>query len=171
MAKVLSYLGQAVIYAGIAFLLGYFSARPTYEASDPGTAQLLVSISHIGKPISPCRRLTASEIESTAANMRRAEVCPREKLPLLVRIELSGEVIYNETLPPSGISGDGAAQAYRRVAVEPGVYTMAAKLRDSARSEGFDFEKEKEVVLKAGESFVIDFRSELGGFIFDAGRL
>ena len=102
--------------------------------------------------------------------MRRTEVCPRERLPLLVQIELSGEMVYDEVLPPSGISGDGAAQAYSRITVEPGTYQIAARLRDSNRTEGFDFEASDEITMAPGEVLVIDFRSEFGGFIFDAGR-
>lgn len=170
MAKTLIYLAQIPVYFVIAILLGFFSSEPEYNAAATGGSQLLLSVSHIGQPISPCRKLTPSEIESLAANMRRTEICPRERLPLFVQIELSGELVYDEVLPPSGLSGDGSAQAYRRITIEPGNYHLSARLRDSNRVEGFDFEQSDEVTLKAGEIFVIDFRSELGGFIFDAGR-
>ena len=42
----------------------------------------------------------------------------------------------------------------------------AERLRDSARSESFDYEREVEVDLVPGQNFVVDFRAEAGGFIF-----
>ena len=39
-------------------------------------------------------------------------------------------------------------------------------LRDSRRSEGFDYEREAEITLEPGQSFVVDFRAEMGGFLF-----
>ncbi len=50
--------------------------------------------------------------------------------------------------------------------VEPGRHALSVRLRDSARESGFDYEKEATVELRPGENLVVDFRSELGGFLF-----
>jgi hypothetical protein len=39
-------------------------------------------------------------------------------------------------------------------------------MRDTPRTEGFDYMKSGNVVLAANQSFVVDFRAEAGGFVF-----
>ncbi len=172
MARPLAYLGQVVVYGAIALLLGYFSTRPAYDYFPEDQAQIVLSFSHVGERAVPCRKLTREEIAEIAANMRRSEVCGRERLPLYVELLLGGEAIFAAGVAPTGLSSDGAAQVHERFSVAPGRYELVARLRDSARSEGFDYERGATVDLAPGESFVVDFRGEFGGFLFDqaAGR-
>jgi hypothetical protein len=92
--------------------------------------------------------------------------CPRERRPLLVELELDGEILYRDELPPSGLAGDGASTAYRKFPVAAGSHQLVARLRDSRREEGFDYVKSAEVTLAPQQNFVIDFRPEFGGFLF-----
>jgi hypothetical protein len=43
---------------------------------------------------------------------------------------------------------------------------VAARMRDTARSEGFDYERKEKVTLEPDQMFVIDFRPEPAGFVF-----
>ena len=161
----LAYLGQALVYGLVAVTLGYFATNPAYERFPADKAQLVLSFTHIGQRAVPCRKLTQEEIAELAANMRRAEVCERARLPLYVELSLGGEPLYSASLAPTGLSGDGAAQVHERFTVAPGRHTLRVSLRDSARSDGFDYLGEAEVELRPGQSFVIDFRPEFGGFL------
>jgi hypothetical protein len=40
-----------------------------------------------------------------------------------------------------------------------------ARLRDSDRSEGFDYERTGVLELAPAQSLAIDFRAEMGGFV------
>lgn len=167
MPKPLAYLGQAVVYGAVAVLLGYFSTSPAYQSFPADKAQLVLSFTHVGQRATPCRKLTREEIEDLAANMRRAEVCERERLPLYAELVLGGETLFSASLPPTGLSRDGAAQLHKRFTVAPGRHVLRIGLRDSARTTGFDYESEAVIELSTGQSFVVDFRPELGGFQFD----
>ncbi len=119
--------------------------------------------------------MTRHEIGGMGTNMHRGEIWPRERLPVYVELFLSDQPLFKAMLEPTGIAGDGAAQIYQRFPVPSGWHSIRARLRDSARQEGFDFESQVDVELALGEKFVIDFRSELGGFLFgthllDGGR-
>ncbi|MDX1425906.1 MAG: hypothetical protein R3322_22370, partial [Kiloniellales bacterium] len=153
--------------AAIAALLGYFSTSPAYERFPADKAQLVLSFTHVGQRATPCRKLSRAEIEELAANMRRAEVCERARLPLYVELDLGGKTLLSATLPPTGLARDGAAHLHRRFTVAPGRHVLRIALRDSARQDGFDYESEGVVELSPGESFVVDFRPEFGGFRFD----
>lgn len=170
MLKVLAIVGQLMIYGLTALIFGVFSTHPTYRAFPEDKAQILLSFSHVGQRKGECRKLTREEIEAMAANMRRSELCPRERLPVAVELELSGEVIYQDVLQPTGLSRDGASQAHRRFTVEPGAHHLVARLSEKAGAEGFDYQDVMDIELEAGESFIVDFRSEMGGFLFGPNR-
>lgn len=166
MTRALRYLGQAVVYALIALLLGSFADWPHYARYPADQAQILLSFAHGGQRKGECRRLTPEEIADLPANMRRPTVCPRERLPVEVELLLDGQPLFSAALPPSGLSGDGSSQVHRRFTVAPGAHSLTARLRDSARTEGFDYERSEAVTLRARQNLVIEFRSEMGGFLF-----
>jgi len=166
MPKPFALFGQIVIYAMVAVSFGYFSIYPGYKRFGPDQAHILISFSHIGQRKEACRKLTQEEIDNKQANMHRGEVCPRERLPVTLELLLAEELMFEALLPPTGIASDGASQVYRRFTVPSGPHRITARLRDSTREEGFDYEMQKDVELAAGEKYVIDFRSELGGFLF-----
>ena len=47
-----------------------------------------------------------------------------------------------------------------------GRHELIARLRDSDRRDGFDYERTAMVELAPAQSVAIDFRPEMGGFVF-----
>ena len=89
-----------------------------------------------------------------------------ERVPLLVEIRLDDAILFNESLPPSGLARDGTSTVYRRFTVSAGRHVLRARLRDSRGNTGFDYERTAEIDLRPGQNFMIDFNREAGGFIF-----
>ncbi len=166
MPRPLQFLGQGVVYLVIALLFGLFSDWPRFTFFPADQAQIMLSFAHGAQRKGECRKLTAEELDELAPNMRRPEICPRERLPVLVELTLDDQPLYRESLPPSGLSGDGPSQVHRRFVVAPGSHRITVRLRDSARSEGFDYERSETIALRERQNFVIDFRSDRGGFVF-----
>ncbi len=166
MARALRYIGQAIAYTLFAFVIGYLATSPAYTHLDPDMAVIKLSFSHAGEHREACRRLTQEELNALPPNMRRPTDCPRERIALLVELELDGETIYRKQLPPSGLAGDGASTAYKKFPVSPGKHRIVARLRDGRETNGFDYEKAGEISLAPQQILVIDFRPELGGFLF-----
>ena len=144
--------------------IGYFSVRPLYTYSDPEMAMIKLSFSHTGAHVRECRRFTQEELDALAPNMRRPTDCPRERVPLLVELELDGKVIYREQLQPDGLAKDGSATAYKGFTVTPGIHEIEIRMRDSRRTEGFDWRYEEQVDLSPRQNLAIDFRPGTGGF-------
>jgi hypothetical protein len=166
MRDVLRYLGQGVVYVLIALLLGFFADTPAYRHFDDDQAQLTLSLAHSGKHVQECRRLSAAEIAALPPNMRKPLDCPRGRTPVLVEVELGGQVIVSESVPPSGLFGDGPSQIYKNFVIPSGAYTLVVRLRESVRTDGFDYEREAQVVIAPRQRFVIGFQAEAGGIIF-----
>jgi len=157
---------QVVAYAAFAAFLGYLSASPGYDYGSDDNATVKLSFSHAAERVEPCVRLTPQEIAELAPNMRRAEQCERQRLPLALELEIDGESVINLEAPPSGLWDDGPASVYERFDVPAGTYTVTARLRDSGRADGWDYEKTETVTLQAGRYFTVTFRANTGGFDF-----
>ena len=162
--KTLRYAGQAAVYALLALAIGGLSSAPSFTYFPAGNALVRLSFAHSAKPRGECHRRTAEELAALPANMRRPFDCPRERLPVHVVLELDGATIFEASLAPTGLWGDGPSMVYRRFEVPAGSHRFVARLRDSARETGYDYEAEEMVDLASGQSFVIDFGA--GGFVF-----
>ncbi len=157
---------QIVAYTLFAAVVGYFSVSPPYTHVDPEMAQIKLNLTHSGQRKGECRRLTPEEIAKLAPNMRRPMDCPRERVPVVVELIMDGTVLYKDSLIPSGVARDGKSSVSARFTVPPGRHELIARLRDSAREQGFDYERVAEIELASRQNFVVDFRVNMGGFIF-----
>jgi hypothetical protein len=166
MRNIVRYIGQAAVYIVIAIILGYFSVAPAYRHLPEEAAQVKISFAHGAKPKGGCRRLTSAEIADLAPNMRRPTSCPRERLPLLLEFELDGNKMFSESLPPTGLAGDGPSRFYRTFPVAAGRHHVIVRMRDSARTDGYDYEREAVVELGPRQIFVIGFKADTGDFVF-----
>jgi hypothetical protein len=92
--------------------------------------------------------------------------CARARRPLAVELDVDGTTVLSLAAGPSGLWNDGPASVYERFAIEAGAHTITARLRDSARETGWDYEYSEEVDLVPGRYFTITFRAENGGFAF-----
>lgn len=162
MKKPLQYAGQAVFFVAVAALIGHFSKAPTYQTFDDTKALIRLSFTHSGEREVECRKLSREEIAKLPPNMRKSVSCPRRRVPVVVELVIDGEEIYSASLPSSGLSGDGPSRVYEAFPVEAGPHHIIVRVRDSRRTEGFDYTRESNVVLKPREKYVVDFRSEQG---------
>ena len=166
MDKLLCFLGQAVVYVGFAALIGYFSHAPSYQHFQSDKAVLTLSFSHGAKRKGECHKLTPRELQKLAPNMRKPVACPRERLPVVVKIEVDGRNLFEASLPPTGLSRDGPSNIYRKFVVQPGRHQLVAFLRDSNRTSGYDYEARQTINLAPAQNLAIDFRADTGGFLF-----
>lgn len=142
-----------------------FDDWPIYKQIPDDKALIKLSFSHGSDRKSECRRYTKEELAEIPPNMRRPMKCPRGRRPVVAELDIDGKTIFAESLPPSGFAGDGPSRVYKRFVVEPGEHTIAARLRDTAREEGFDYETETTITLAPRQNFVIDFQPNAGGFV------
>lgn len=166
MTEILRIPLQAIAYFAFAVVLGYFATMPPYRYADPGAASIKISLSHATDRVEPCVQLTPEQIAELAANMRRTESCERERLPLILELEIDGDTVFQVAAEPTGLWSDGPASVYERFDVEPGAHRITARLRDTARSEAWDYTHSEDVVLEPGRYFTVTFKAETGGFSF-----
>lgn len=157
-------IGQALAYAAIAVFIGVLATFPVYQPIPDDHALLKLSFTHAGQLVGECREMGAEEMAKLPPNMRRPRECPRERHPVYVELMMDGQPLLQRQLKPTGIWGDGAAVLYSRFSVPAGRHDIRMRLRDSGRSEGFDYERGAQIDLVPGQNFVVDFDKEAGGF-------
>ena len=155
---------RIAFYVAFAAVIGYLSFWPRYEYGTPGMAEVKISLSHAAERIEPCVLLTPQEIAELAPNMRRTETCERKRVPLVLELEIDGEVVRHLEVSPSGLWEDGPASVYERFELAPGRHRVDLRLRDTARGDGWDYTHSEDIVLEPGRYLTITFRPETGGF-------
>lgn len=159
-------LGLAAVLAVFAVLLGYFTYRPSYVHFSDDKALIKVSFTTGGQRVGKCIRRSRAELAKLPPHKRKAVICPRKRHPVRLEVMVDGQPRYRATVQPAGLSSDGSSKFYRGLAVTPGRHVIVARLVDSGRSTGYDFETRKEVSLAPRQHFIIDFQRDRGGFIF-----
>jgi hypothetical protein len=158
--------GQIAVFTAVLAAVAAFSEAPGYRQIPPDSAVVKLSFAHVADRVSACRERSKEELEKLPPNMRKPLDCSRRRGDVYVELDIDGQTIYRASLPPSGLSGDGPARAYERFIVPVGKHAIAVRMRDTARTQGFDHARSGEVALASNQNFVIDFRRETGGFVF-----
>jgi hypothetical protein len=166
MRKVRQALGLAVVLAAFGAVLGYFTYRPSYEYFTDDKALIKISFTVGGKRVGKCIRRSRAELQKLPPHKRKVLICPRERHPIRLEILIDGHPRYRATIRPAGLSKDGSSRFYHGIVVPPGRHSIVARLVDSGRRAGFDYETKKAVELKPRQHFIIDFQRDHGGFRF-----
>lgn len=166
MAEALRWLGQGLVYALAAAGVGWFAQNPVWHNFPPDRARLVLALVHGGARVEACRRLSYEEIRSLPPSERRPSTCKRERRPVRVQLRLDGRVLYDEMLPPTGLSGDGPSRVYAKFDVPAGPHCLLARLEDRGREDAFAWEREVTVTLPPRGRLGIDFKADKGGFLF-----
>ena len=166
MSKPVKILGQIIAYGLFMAFIAAFASSPQYQHLADEQATIKMSFRLTGDLKQPCRQRTPEEIAKMAANMRTQEDCPRERLPISVLLKIDGQPFFEESLQPSGLKKDGVTIVYRRFTVAAGEHSLDMFIRNSARDSGYDYEKSARITLKPAQVFVVEFKKEAGGIVF-----
>ena len=161
-------LAQGLLYAVAALAIGAFSCWPEYRQLAPDAALVKLSFSHAAQRREPCAQLSAAESARLPINMRLRTGCSRDRWPVTVELVVDGRLLYRGTHRPAGLHADGPSTIYRRFAVAAGRHALTVRIRDTGRAVGYDYEASRDLSLRPGQSFVVEFASAGTGFTFPA---
>lgn len=150
-----------LVFAGAAAL----SNRPLHRSLPEGTGVLTLSFSHGADRRAACRKATPEELAALPPNMRRPEVCPRQRPPLRIEFDIDGKRAFAADVPASGIAGDGPSRVHQRFVLPVGAHEVAVRMRD--RPDGdFGWTATRTLEIGPASHRVVDFRADAGGFVF-----
>ncbi len=157
-----AWIGQGLLYALFAIVIGAFSHWPVYRHLPADAALIKLSMVVTGKPVGECREQTPEELAKLPPNMRAPKKCPRERSPVVVELDVDGRAVARTVAPPSGLKRDGSSAVYTRLELPAGERLLQVRMRDDARSTGFNYTLDKRVTLAPAQVLVIDFDAENG---------
>jgi coenzyme F420-reducing hydrogenase delta subunit len=135
-------------------LIWYFSDSPVYSPIKGDESLLLFTMNHRGERVTPCVEPTIEELKA-----RNFTECERERVPVIVELEIDGVKALSKTYPPRGIKRDGPSYAYEKIRVAPGLHRISIRIRDS-REERFDYHFDRSIEFEAGRVVIIDFENK-----------
>lgn len=165
MKRAARFLLQAAFYLPLMALIGYFSRAPVFTHLRADEALLRLSIAHAAERRFACRERDAAELAKLPPNMRAAQDCPRERMPLALELEVDGVVRVRAEVQPAGVQKDGLATYYHRMVLPAGEHRIVARLRDRPQ-EGFNHVRDETVRLGGGDALLVDFNASRGGLEF-----
>jgi hypothetical protein len=158
---------------GIALAWGLFAAAsvvftiwPRISQLEEGNAIISLTFSHAGQRLQECRKRSQEELNKLPPNMRKASESPRERHPVRVAFRNRDQVLYDQSLNPSGFWKDGESTVYFRVELPAGSHSLFIGMSDSGREEGFDYSGRSELTLTAGQHVVVEFNHLQKNFVF-----
>lgn len=157
MAEFRRYLGQALVYALFFVPLAFITNRPLYTHLEPDQAELKLAVRHAGKVIGACVPIEGADYERLPANMKRPEICPRERSPLRLELMLDGETLYRASVPASGLHSDGVSSMYRRFTVPAGAHHLQLTMNDDVATEGPNWKLASDIELGPAQVLVVTF--------------
>ena len=158
MPTVRQYIAQGLLYGLFFVPLVYLTHAPSHEHLAKNMAVLKVAVRHAGKIVGECTALSPEAYSNLAANMKRPEVCPRERSPLQLKLVVDGETLYRATVPASGLHNDGVSSMYRQFAVPTGPHQLQLYMNDDVAVEGYPWVLEQDVDLAPAQVLVANFK-------------
>ncbi|MDH3993646.1 MAG: hypothetical protein OEV47_12080 [Gammaproteobacteria bacterium] len=158
MADARRYLGQALLYALFFVPLAYVTHLPRHTHLEQDMAVLKVAVRHAGKTVGECRPIEGAEYDNLPSNMKRQEVCPRERSPLRLELILDGESLYRASVSASGLHSDGVSSMYRRFTIPAGKHHLRLLMNDDVAIEGHTWQLEQDIELQPAQVMVASFK-------------
>ncbi len=159
--------GQVLVAGLVMAFIGTFgsSNAPAYRYFGPDEAMLKISVTHASQRKDPCHKRSAEELAKLPPNMRAAQQCSRERVPVLLEADFDGKPLLSRLRQPSGLSKDGASTFYHYFRIPAGAHTLTLRMRESARTEGFDYVDEYKLDVEPLGLAVVNFSREDQHFI------
>ncbi len=157
-------VAEIALYGVFVLVVGVMSVWPPYQLMDDNRATVSLVFLHAGERIGECRQLSQEELNKLPPNMRKPADCPRERHPVRIELRLGSDVLYSETMPPSGIWADGKSSIYQRIEVQSGTHELFVGMNDSGSAD-FNYSKSETINLRPGQNLVIQFDTEAQQFL------
>lgn len=156
---------QTVNYTVFMGLVWYFSFSPPYVRLTPEESMITLALSHAGKPVRECRRMSQEEMNKLPPNMRVLEDCPRERSPIKIEVLMDDTAVIDEIVDPPGLYKDQGVDVYHSVKVPKGEHRLEIRMNDDVRVAGPTHRYQQSVSLESAQLLVIQFSSGQNQFV------
>lgn len=147
---------QVLTWTAFAALIAAFAQGPRFAPYADDEALLKFSVAHLSQRLKPCQKLSAAERQALPPTRRAFEVCERGRAPTAVRLLLENNLLLETRIDPAGLRDDGRSYYLAYFPVPAGVYRLELALRDTAGDGDYNFRRNFELNLAAGDSAILE---------------
>jgi len=79
-----------------------------------------------------------------------------------LRNAIDGSEIYNRSLAPPGLFGDGGVDVYYSAKIPAGKHHLEIKMDDSVRVDGFDYRFGQDITIEPAKILLVVFNTDTG---------
>lgn len=162
----LIWLAQGAFFTVFAVIIGMFSNTPSYRHLSEENAVIKLSVSHPGEHKEACVKRSKADLAKLAPNMRAAMKCSRERWPVLIELEIDGQMVFKGERKPAGLSGDMSSSFYESFTVSSGEHLISVRINDDRSKDGFTKSLSKTLTLSPAQNLAIGFNEDGSGFYF-----
>lgn len=132
--------------ASVAILVIGAATRVPWTATPADRALLRLSWRAESETMQECRSLTEEELAELPVHMRTPEVCERRAVPYLLKVDIDGRTLLDDTLHGSGAREDRPVYVFREFALRPGAHAIDVEfLAIGAEDAGMDEDRENDL--------------------------
>ncbi len=164
MSKFFRYPLQVFNYAVFMALVWFFSIYPSYQQLDEDQALLTFTMSHIGKHVTECKKVSYEELMKLPPNMRKPTDCPRERSAVNMELTLDDEVIFKNIAYPLGLYKDQGIDIYENIKIPVGSHRIKVWMNDDVKVDGPTHILEEDVEITYQQHLVVQFNSAGNSF-------
>lgn len=147
----------AILFSGLAFAFSAFAYRTSHRPEP----ELVVSFHHVGAVMEP-RKLTKEELDKRLPHMRAQVNVGRRRAAVRVRVRVDGQVAFDQSFAPKGLSHDGASVGLVRLPVAPGARSVKIDVADTADAEVWTKQWSDTVTFETNRARVVLFDTKAG---------
>jgi ferredoxin/coenzyme F420-reducing hydrogenase delta subunit len=151
-------MALAAALGAVTFAFSNLPYRPPHSPAP----ELVVSFNHSGALLE-LRKLTREELARRLPHMRAQVNVTRERVPVRLRVQVDGQVVYDQSFQPKGLSKDGPSIAVVRLPQSPGSHQVRVELADTADADQWTRQWSETVEFQENRNRVVLFDTE-GGF-------
>ncbi|MBT7411044.1 MAG: hypothetical protein HN826_15200 [Methylococcales bacterium] len=160
MKKIIQYPLQILNYSVFMGIVWFFSIHPSYHQLDKNQAMITFTMSHIGKHVTKCKKISYKELMKLPPNMRKPMDCPRERSPVEIELMLDSKVVYSRVVQPVGLFKDQGVDIYENIRVSAGKHRFKVWINDDVNVKGPIYRHEQDLTIRPEQHLVIQFKSK-----------
>ena len=159
--KKITQIAAAVALAAVLGAVTFAFSNLPYRTPHSPLPELVVSFNHSGALLE-ARKLTKEELAKRLPHMRAQVNVTRERVPVRLRVQVDGQIVFDQSFQPKGLSQDGPSIAVARVPVSPGPHQVRVELADTADPDQWTKQWNESVEFQENRKRVVLFDTKAG---------
>lgn len=154
--KLVLQIAAALALAAVLCAVTFAFSNLPYRTPHSSQPELIVSFNHSGALLE-ARQLTKEELARRLPHMRAQVNVTRERVPVRLRVQVDGRVVFDRSFQPKGLSHDGPSIAVARLPLAPGPHQVRVELADTANSDQWTKQWNEKVEFQENRNRVVLF--------------